>query len=227
TDTIFASANGEVKRVAVGGFEFAGRFGLYSEKNGVPINVVLVGGTQLTRNGHGITMDQAEYRAKIIKVDREAEIITVSAPPPNLGAMVGNTIFITSPVRRIAYKVLEAKAVKGGAELRLEFDSRIGTGKVTGHGDHRIATSTPFALRGYRYYHGARLVNAARTAEYRLNGIHGQVFIDGAEHPDAKSGKLKAEFPLDTWFDVYDYGIGDEIVWPLATSVTRAGLAGR
>ena len=89
------------------------------------------------------------------------------------------------------------------------------------HGDHRVATSIPFALRGYRYYQRARLVNVAQMAEYRLNGIRGQVFVDGVEHPDAKSGKLKAEYPLDTWFDIYDYGIGDEVVWLLAAAVTR------
>jgi len=89
------------------------------------------------------------------------------------------------------------------------------------HGGHRVATSISFALRGYRYYHDAHLVNAAQMAEYRLNGIHGQVFVDGVEHPDAKSGKLKAEFPLDTWIDIYDYGIGDEVVWLLAAAVPR------
>ncbi len=221
TDTIFASADGAVNRTAEGGFEFAGRFGLHSEKNGKTVNAVLVGGTHLKRNGHGITLEKAEYRAEITKVNREEEIITVSAPPPNLDAIVGKTIFITNPVRRIAYKVLEANSVEGGAELSLEFESHIGTGKVTGHGDHQLKTSTPFALRGYRYYHGARLVNAARTAEYRLDGISGHVFINGKEHPNAKAKTLKTEFPPNTWFDVFDYGVGDEIVWPQTSALTR------
>ncbi|MDA1140565.1 MAG: hypothetical protein O3B01_18510 [Planctomycetota bacterium] len=221
-DTIFASADSAVKRAAEGGYKFAGRFGLHSEKDGKTVNVALVGGTELTRNGRGITLDHAEYRALITKVDREQESITVAEPPPNIEAIVGKTIFITNPVRRIAYKVLDARTVDGETELRLEFDSRIGTGKVTGHGDHQLETSTPFALRGFRYYHGARLVNAGGTAEYRLNGIHGKVFIDGTQHPEAKADKLKKEFELDTWFEVYDYGVGDELIWPQSAAITRS-----
>jgi hypothetical protein len=31
------------------------------------------------------------------------------------------------------------------------------------------------------------------------------------------------EFPKDTWFDVYDYGLGDEVVWPHRVSLVRTG----
>jgi len=221
TDTVFASTDGTVLRTAEGGFEFAGRFGLYSEENGVPTHVVLVGGTTLTKDGLGITMEDAEYRAEIRTVDRETETITVSPAPPNPEALVGNYIYITNPGRRLAYKVLEAKAVAGGAELRMEFDSRVGTGQVSGTEDQKVATSTPFHLRGYRYYQGARVVNAERTAEYRILGVAGGAVIDTQAHPDVTAEKLEAEFPVGTWFDVYDYGVGDEVVWPLAVSVTQ------
>ena len=223
TDTIFASADGTVLRSAEGGFEFAGRFGLYSEANGLPTSLTLVGGTRLTKDGLGITRDSAEYRAKITAVDRATETITVSPAPPDPEALVGNCIYITNPVRRIAYKVLQAKAVAAGAELRLEFDSRIGTGKVTGHADHLVQTATPFVLGRCRYYHGARLLNAQRSAEYRIIGVRNQVVIDPDVHPDCLAEKLAAEFPLNSWFDLYDYGVGDEIVSPLVVSVTQVG----
>ncbi len=227
TDTIFASADPETVRTAPGGFEFAGRFGMYSEQAGVPTRLVLVGGTRLTKDGSGITMDNPEYRAEITAVDRDTETVTVSPAPTNLEGLVGSYIYITNPVRRIAYKVLAAKAVAGGAELRLEFDSRIGTGKVAGHDDHRVKTGTPFVLQGWRYYHGARLVNADRTAEYQIievrSGNH--AVIDPQVHPEAPAEKLAAEFPVGTWFDVYDYGVGDEVVWPQTASVTEVGQA--
>ena len=227
TDTVFASADAETVRTAEGGFEFAGRFGLYSEQAGQPTHVTLIGGTRMTKNGMGITTKSAEYRAPITAVDRDSETITVSPAPQNLEAIIGQYIYITNPVRRIAYKVLDAKEVEGGAALTLEFDSRIGTGKAAGHDDHRVKTGTPFVLHGWRYYHGARLVNAARDAEYRLIDVrHGNyAIIDPEVHPEAVADKLAAEFPAGTWFDVYDYGVGDEVVWPQTVSVKRLSAA--
>ncbi len=213
TDTIFASADASVTRSAAGGFEFAGRFGLCRERDGVPLDMVLIGGTRLTKHGHGITLDSAEYRAEITAVNRQAGTITVSPAPEAPEALAGSYIYITNPVRRIAYQVLEAKAVGDGAELRLEFDSCIGTGKVTGHADHHVKTDTPFPLERYRYYHGARLVNAAGDAEYRIievrSGKH--AIINAQVHPEATAETLAAEFPVGSWFDVYDYGVGDGI----------------
>lgn len=227
TDTVFASADAETVRTAEGGFEFAGRFGLYSEQAGRPTQVTLIGGTRLTKNGMGITTKSAEYRAPITAVDRDSETITVSPAPQNLEAIIGQYIYITNPVRRIAYKVLDAKEVEGGAALTLEFDSRIGTGKAASCADYRVKTGTPFVLHGWRYYHGARLVNAARDAEYRLIDVrHGNyAIIDPEVHPEAVADKLAAEFPAGTWFDVYDYGVGDEVIWPQTVSVKRLSAA--
>jgi hypothetical protein len=264
TDTVLVSAEPHVEHTVEGGLRFAGRFGLYAEHEGVPVAMVLVGGTHLAKGDLGIRLDSPEYCGKIIKVDRATETITVSPAPPDLNAMVGAHIFVTNSVRRSAYKVLAAKTVpqpltpnlpapsplvgegrgegevaelrhlpassvgegRGEgefAELRLELDSRIGTGRVTGVDDFRVHTSTPFPLHRFRYYHGARLVNADRTAEYRLIEVRdkGAAFIDAEVHPEAKAGQLAVAFPENTWFDVYDYGVGDEVVWPYAVSVTR------
>ncbi len=225
TDTIFAAADADVVHTAPGGFEFAGRFGLYSEQNGVPTAVTLVGGTRLTRNGLGITQPSGEFRGRITGVQRDTEVITVSPGPPNPAAMVDNYVYITNPSRRIAYRVLEAEAVAGGVQLRLEFDSRVGTGQVKGVEKGRVLTATPFQLSGYRYYHGARIVNADATAEYQLAGIRSGQFalIDAALHPELDADTLAAEFPEGSWFDVYDYGVGDEVVWVQAASATNVG----
>ncbi len=44
--------------------------------------------------------------------------------------------------------------------------------------------------------------------------------VDRSTHPEAKADKLATEFSNQSWFDVYDYGVGDEVVWPCAVSVT-------
>lgn len=224
TDTLLAAADATVPRTA-GEITFAGRFGLYSEKNGVPENLVLIGGTELRKGEFGVRLDSAEYRARITAVDRDQEMITVSPAPPVLSALVGNYVYITNQGRRIARKVLEAKAVPDGAQLWVDLDSRIGTGRVSGVEDHQVKTPTGFELQGFRYYLGARLVNAARSAEYRITEVASgkAALIDPAAHPEAKADKLAQEFPNGTWFEVFDYGVGDELVLPHRVSVARTG----
>ena len=58
--------------------------------------------------------------------------------------------------------------------------------------------------------------------EYRINEVRSGrgAMIDRGTHPDAKADRLAAEFPDQSWFSVYDYGVGDEVVWPYAVSVT-------
>ncbi len=212
TDWIFAAADPSAVHTAAGGFEFAGRFGLYSEREGAPPQLVLVGGTRLTRDGSGIVREQGEYRAEIVAVDREEHSITIAPAPADPQALVGRFVHISNPVRRVAYEVLSAEPTDDGARLHLGYDSRIGTGKVIGHADHLVKTDTPFRLAGYRYYHGARLVNAEQSAEYRMIDVHGSwVDVDANAHPECTAQTLQEQFPADSWFEIFDYGVGDAV----------------
>jgi hypothetical protein len=223
TDTLLVSADPSVEREAEGGVRFAGRFGFIAEQEGEIVAMALIGGTRLQRGDVRIRSERGEYRGRITALDREAETITVSPAPPEPSRLVGATLFITNAHRRIAYRVRSARGAAGGAELHLEGDSRIGTGRVTGTEDGRVLTKTPFPLHRFRYYHGARLVNAARSVEYSIIEVRDQVaaILDGAAHPEANKDRLAGEFPAGSWFDVYDYGMGDEVVWPYAVSLTR------
>ena len=156
-------------------------------------------------------------------MDRQTETVTVAPPPPDVAAMAGAEIFIANSDRRVAYKVLQARAVSEGVELRLNWDSRIGVGRSTGAADHKIRTNSPFMLHRFRYYDGARLTNADRTAEYRIVEARSgkAVFLDSRTHAQAKADKLAREFPVDSWFEIHDYGVGDDVEWPYAVSVTR------
>jgi hypothetical protein len=110
-----------------------------------------------------------------------------------------------------------------GVTLAISLDSRIGTGEVTGVEDHRVLTNKPFTLQRYGYYDGARMRNADGSAEYRINEVFSGQFalIDDEQHPDATAEALADEFPEGTWFEVFDYGVGDEVRWPMAVSVTQ------
>lgn len=224
-DTVFWSADPSVERTAEGGFRFAGRFGLYREQNGRPVAITLVGGTVLEKGGVGLRMPAAEYRAEVIAVDRARQAITITPPPEAPDALVGQTIFIVNGARRLAYEVLAARPTEAGLELELAMDARIGTGRVTGAADHQVLTDTPFNLQGFGYYDGARLVSADGAAEYRLLEVTSgaRALIDAAAHPEASAETLAGQFPEGTWFEVWDYGVGDQVVWPMSASFTLSG----
>jgi hypothetical protein len=225
TDYLMASADPAVVRTAGTDLKFAGRFGLYAERDGRPVAISLVGGTEISKGQFGIKIDQPEFRGKIVKVNRQQQTITVSPAPPVVEAIVGQHVFLTNDKRRLAYKVLSAKPVPQGVELTLNMDCRIGTGQATGAADFKVLTGTPFTLHRYDYYEGARVINARGDAEYRINEVRSgsTVMIDGKVHPEATAAKLAEQFPQGSWFEVYDYGVGDEVVWPYAVSVKLTG----
>ena len=95
---------------------------------------------------------------------------------------------------------------------------------MTGVDGRNILTDTRFYVGGFRYYHGARLTNAAGSAEYFAADVVNKKYaqIDPAAHPSVDGAKLAGEFPVGSWFEIYDYGVGDEVAWP---AVTEAKLA--
>lgn len=219
TDTLMVSTDPDVERDVDGGIRFAGRFGLYAERDGKPVDVTLIGGTTLTRNGTGVTLTENTYQGTIAAVDRERQSIVISPAPPEPNAMVDSFIFIVNDAHRVAYRVLAAGRVEQGARLDLALDARTGIGQVSGHGDYVVTTPSRFILAKWRYYHGARLVNAAKTVEYRLLDVPGRAIIDRAVHPDATKARLEQEFPVGSWFEVWDYGVGDNVEWQHKASV--------
>lgn len=223
TDTLLFSTDSNMPIKTDNGLRFAGRFGFYSEEEGRPVSMVLIDGTYLAKNGFEIKLDRPEYLGRIDKIDRINNVITVSPAPLNPDKMRGSNIFITSSNRRSAYKVKDVIITPEGIKLHLDLDPCIGRGRVTGAGDFRVLTSTPFPLHRFRYYHGARLVNASRSAEYRLIEVRDKTaaIIDAEIHPDARNSKIASEFSVDSWFEVYDYGIGDSVVWPYTVSMVR------
>jgi hypothetical protein len=221
-DTVFCATDPTIEHAAEGGFRFAGRFGLYAEKDGKPVTMSLVGGTLLEKGDCRIALETPEFCGRIVAVNRQTETITIAPAPSSLERLAGSTVYITSQKRRVAYEVVKASRAGDGAQLELAMDSRIGVGQVTGAADYHVSTATPFQLHGHGYYDGARLVNADGTAEYRINQVRSGrgAMIDRIAHPEAKADKLATEFPNQTWFDIYDYGVGDEVTWPYTVSVT-------
>jgi hypothetical protein len=228
TDTLIAAADPAVAHSA-GAVRFAGRFGFCRQQRGAVVALSLVGGTRLAQGPFAISLKNPEYRGKILRVHRGNDWVVVSPPPPNVAALVGADIFIGNSDRRAAYRVLESKALPGAVALRLNWDSRIGAGQCQRTGDYRLFCATPCPLHHFRYYHGARLTRAAdgadgaAGAEYRILEARSgkEVLLDARADPQAKADRLAREFPPGTWFDLYDYGVGDEVTWPYAVSLRQ------
>jgi hypothetical protein len=222
-DYLFASSDGGVERTVEGGFVFAGRFGYFSQRKNGECRLALVGGSRLTRNGVGLRRQgPGEYRGRIAALDHRRSRITISPAPGDAESLKGRIIYVTNPARRLALKVESARPTEQGLELELATDSRIGVGRVTGVDGRNILTDTRFYLGGFRYYHGARLANAAQNAEYFVADVVSRKYaqIDPVAHPAVDPARLAAEFPVGSWFEIYDYGVGDEVVWPAVSETT-------
>jgi hypothetical protein len=222
-DYIFASSDGSIERTVEGGFAFAGRFGYFSQGKNGECRLALVGGSRLTRDGVGLRQDRpGEYHGKIAAVDHQHNRITVFPVPDDPDALKGKIIYVTNPARRVALQIESMRRTEQGLELDLATDSRIGTGRVTGVEGRNVLTETRFYVGGFRYYHGARLTNAAGTVEYFTADVVNRKYaqIDPAAHPDVDPVKLASEFPAGSWFDIFDYGVGDAVVWPAVFETT-------
>jgi len=66
------------------------------------------------------------------------------------------------------------------------------------------------------------VTNADHSAEYRIVEARSKqaIILDAKLHPEAKAEKLVGEFPKDSWFEIYDYGVGDEVVWPYTVRIS-------
>jgi len=202
-----------------GDFAFRGRVGFLRERKGRKPLRILVQGQQFQKAGKGIRAASPRYEGKIVSLDREQEWIVIHPQAGGGEAWAGRMIQIGNKDRQISAKVLQAEAVKNGTRLVLEGDSLIGVGKIRGVASRKVLTDTQFPLRGYRYYHGARMTNEDQRFETMLEGIQSEGFAllaEGGRDPNEKI--LKEKFPVGGWFRVYDYGVGDTVTLPFIAS---------
>jgi len=224
-DTLVHSTDAEVACRTGDGLEFAGRFGLYAERDGVPEAMSLVGGTRIEKNGFGIQTQSGEYRGRVVSADYANQTVRIAPCPPSPGAMEGATIYFSFGPRRVAYEVVEARKVGDEAELVLYTDPRIGTGKVAAVADNKVRSATEFHLHNYGYYQGAWMVSPDGKAGYTLNDVRSGdgAYIDAEAHEGASADVLAAQFPEGSWFDIYDFGPGYDVIWPYSVSVKKTG----
>jgi len=225
-DTLLVSGDPSVSWRGENDLSFRGKVAFLREKEGGASERILVQGERFELEGRGYRKVEPRYVGKIISLDRSEESIVVRPRPANMEDWVGRVIQIGDEDRRVAYKVLSVKREKTGARLRLEGDSMIGMGLVTGTDSPKILTSTAFPLRGYRYYHAARITNQGERIEARLAGISSERFALLQEESARRLGEdlLADSFPVGSCFYVYDYGVGDRVTLPQTMKTVSANL---
>ncbi len=145
------------------GISFDGEFGLWRERDGQLEVAALVRGTRLLKDDVGVTMDAAEYTAKITETDWEGRAIVVSPAPADPEALPGRHIRITNPHgNSVSYQVKSAELVEGGCRMAFELDPRVGEGFVKEAQDGVLVSENWMRLHPFGYY-GSVMWPAATT----------------------------------------------------------------
>ena len=247
THTVLATSAPHALHRITGGIAFQGEYGVVSERNGQLHAVTLIGATRMEVAGWTVEAERGWIEAEIEAVDRDQNTVTVSLPSDAFE--VGRFVTILNDARSVAYRTEEVREENGRTILRLDQAPKIGEGLATGFRDRvvgrdlmgatgwgEIETSTLFPLAGisgFRYYHGARLTDAAGRHEYRVADLRRldreapyRVYLDPDLHPGLTAKKLRQVFAPEgheAIFHLYDFGVGDRLRIPVTAVVTFSG----
>jgi hypothetical protein len=206
-DWIFSHTSPDEVVRAEGGFEFKGRFGIYSETpDGRFKSALLIGELLAKEGGERITLSPAEYSAEILSLNREENWIEIELPDI-AEDITGSYISISNGKRRGFYRVIRSERRDGVLRLWLDCTSKLGEGRALRIEGNRIKTEAQFPLSGHCYYLGTRLV-APDGREFVVDHIRGDVVVN-----DSSEGELRKSLPKGTIFAIYDYGVGDKVTF--------------
>jgi hypothetical protein len=241
TDLILMQPGCAGRMVQAEGFSTDAAYAVATLSAGRPKRVAVFGGTFARIGDVSLTLNAAYLRGKIVAVDRAKHTVRIEGLPGPLN-VVGQRIRFHNQRHSAMYTIVSAQALTEGVwELELDFDSRIGAGKVTGVADGVLKSCSQMVFAGlvpqadgtfvdrYSQYVGATVENASGKGAFVIRGITGiiayynqphDVHIDREVHPEATEGLLRNSYPEGSEFFIYDYGVGDEaevLNWATAT----------
>lgn len=219
-----------------------GDTGLVRMRDGKPEMLFLSGGTNLVCGAYAVGLKRAEIPGKIVALDRKTNEITVVMDIGWREALVGRRIRIHNEVRGVAYTVLAARQDGAGkVRLKLNTTSLLGEGVSSGTEDGTIKNEVMLDYAGLRLvdgkwrsapslYLGSTLEDESGKVSLPVNGVRADgkpadtqydVVLDPKVKPAAD--KLAAMFPTGAVFNLYDYGVGDEVTVPCVISLSASG----
>jgi hypothetical protein len=227
-DTFLYSGDPE-SVVKAGGVELTGAFGYWSELNGKPRCLHLVGGQRLTKGGVGVTQAPGQSRARVAAVDLLSNTVTLSEPLLAGAAVQGQMLYLRAGRHRSAWRILEATA--DGRKLRLEHTGLLFRSKLMALGDGGASLTTELsppieASGGFKagYYGGTLVTGEDGKARYRVRKIEAdKTTLDRpcreGDFPDVDGDGRRMVM-------IYEIGPGDEVTLPRSVfvRVTDGGL---
>ncbi len=224
-DTIIHCQNPDVPVLTSNGITMRGSFAVWSEEDDQTKRVFLAGGTEIAKRGKRYTAQSRAWTGKIVSADFQKKKIVVSPALPEPEKLVGRYVRITNPQGNDAtHQIVGTQVVKGGVELTLQLDPRIGEGPVKEVHADGVTSAVNLKFAGL-YYHGKTLSNEDHSITYKINGVQrSRAYINGETHPKTTKQTLSGEFDDKDGdgiarFVIYDWGPGDTVAIPKVISV--------
>ncbi len=240
-DIILANYS-ESGRLEGDGFSLTGKFGLIRERDGRPVTLKLVAGSELTCGQMQVVRPAAGPsggRPAIVAVDRESRTITIQGPNMPSDLVAGHRVIIDNHGERLcSYTVTDAKQpAPDRLVLTLDSSGNIGEGFAAGFEDGVILNgpevNMPFAglveIDGRLdysdcYYYGGHLETGKPGVDLKVLGAMGfpyqawgNLHIAGINHvhlcEKLSATTLESLIEKDTYWTIYEYGVGDEVAF--------------
>ena len=231
TDTCVLNRSPDERCRTDDGLTVAGSVGFRSRDAEGLCALFLAQGTYIRAGDAELTLSAPAHVARIVAADYAQRRLVIRPPLPEPQAVVGRYLRIVNDAGNdTAFRIDEAVAVPDGTQITVDVDARIAEGYVEKVEPDLVDGSIHLPLaRLPRYYHGKTLSNEDGTVLYRTLGAasSGKGFvIDQQQHGTVPAERLRRQFlapegaPTKRYI-VYDYGIGDTVVFAHTVSVTR------
>jgi len=231
TDTCVLNRDPDERCRTDNGLTVAGAVGFRSTDAGGLRALFIAQGTYIRAGDVELTLSAPAHVARIVAADYAKRRLVIRPPFPDPKAVLGLYFRIVNDAGNdTAFRIDEAVAVPDGTQLTVDVDARIAEGYVEKVEPGLVDGSIHLPLaRLPRYYHGKALSNEDGSALYRTLGAapSGRGLVIDQEHRRALPvEKLRGQFlaprgkPSKRYL-VYDYGIGDTIVFAHTVSATR------
>ncbi len=156
---------------------------------------------------------EALPRGRIGRVMEEGWVEIEGTPGFDPEGCVGEFAFISNDRRSSSFRVLEARSIGEGVQLRVEHGGRMGRFKGEKAGEREVISETELLFTGHRYFEGARLVDRRRQR---------WAVIERAEGRRITLAEAVGDLDLSE-VEVHEYGPGDEIAIRPYVTLHRTG----